>query len=689
MNCSRCGAEVQREWKACPQCGLSLGPTTPIQAILQYDVAEIDLVREALADEYELIEELGRGGMAVVYRAKEKQLEREVAIKVLPFSLSFDTEFVERFEREARTAAALEHPNIIPIYRVGHSGKLAYFVMKLLRGKSLSGLLAERGRLEAEEIRGLLIQAAGALGHAHKRGIVHRDVKPDNIMFDEFGHAIMTDFGIARAVSGQRLTGTGMSIGTPHYMSPEQARAQDLDGRCDIYSLGVLAYQCLTGRVPFDGEDAFAIGYRHIMDPVPKPILSSPEERRLYEIIWRMLQKEPGERYQNCEKLIAELEAGSASSGTGAAGIGAGARAGAGAAATRPSGPVPAGSGPSPTIRSQPTTPLPQVVVAEGPPAARPIERSPRPVATRSPAARAERKSSGFGWLWLAIIALAGGGGAAAYHFKMGPFAEPAARESLLVSAVADSGQAGTGEGAAGDSQTAEDSITGQVAIRTATAEPPVRTDVQAAARTPPPTPPPPTVRPTRAPRDSGAIRIRNLPAGSQVLINEREARTATTRLPVGSHVIAVIAPRYNFYTDTVTIRPNELVLYEPQLSAFGEPTRDKSKAISTRASPHCNGPTLGYNIDNVCFEVAPRPLAETKIPIPTNAPKVPRATRLLVHVRQAGRVADVRGLRPSDVRVFEAAARGFARSLRWSPATKGGVPVDAWTRWEFTAVRR
>jgi TonB family protein len=207
-----------------------------------------------------------------------------------------------------------------------------------------------------------------------------------------------------------------------------------------------------------------------------------------------------------------------------------------------------------------------------------------------------------------------------------------------------------------------------------------------AAARNPTP---PPTVRPTRASRDSGAIRIRNLPRGSQVLIDERDARTATTRLPVGSHVIAVIAPRYNFYTDTVTIRPNELVLYEPQLSAFGEPARDKSKAISTRAAPHCNGPTLGYNVDNICFVVAPRPLAETKIPIPANAPKVPRATRLLIHVRQDGSVAEVRSLRPSDVRVFEAAARGFARSLKWSPATKGGVPVDAWTPWEFSPVRR
>jgi len=673
MNCSRCGAEVQREWKACPQCGLSLAVTTPIQAILQYDVAEIDLVREALAEEYELLAELGRGGMAVVYRAKEKRLDREVAIKVLPFSLSFDQEFVERFEREARTAAKLEHPNIIPIYRVGHSGKVAYFVMKLLRGQSLSSLIAERGRLSADEIRALLIQTASALGYAHASGIVHRDVKPDNVMFDDFGAAIMTDFGIAKAVSGHRLTGTGMSIGTPHYMSPEQARAQDLDGRSDIYSLGVVAYQCLTGKVPFDGEDAFAIGYRHIMDPVPKPTLSSPDERRLYEIIWRMLQKEPGERYQNCDKLIAEL-GGAVGPGTGTGAVIGSAT---GSEASRSGDPLAARSGPTPTLRSAPTTPLPSAAALGGPSLtpSGPIP-TPRPVATRSPVARAERRSSGLAWLGLAVVTLLGGGGAAAYHFKVGPFAEPTPAAPLTAPMTPDSTSAmalpeavDTGRATQGDQPEAA---------------PP------AAERAPGLAPTPVAQRrPAPPPRDSGAIRIRNLPAGSQVLIDEREAITATTKLPVGRHVIAVIAPRYNFYTDTVTIRPNELVLYEPQLSAFGEPLRDKSKAIATRPAPHCNGPTLGYNVDNICFDVAPRPLSATEIPIPADAARIPRSTRLLVHVRTDGSVAEVRSLRPSDVRVFEAAARGLAQGLSWQPATKGGVPVDAWTPWEFTAVRR
>ncbi len=280
MFCSRCGSEITGKSKFCPSCGLDLMATTPVHAIATGVLQELDLVRESLAAEYEIIEELGRGGMAMVYRAKDRQLEREVAVKVLPFSLAFDTEFVERFQREARTAAQLEHPNIIPIYRVGRSGRVIYFVMKFLRGGSLSSVLGQRKKLTPPEIRRLLLEAGSALGYAAQRGIVHRDIKPDNIMFDEFGQSVLTDFGIAKAASGQKLTGTGMSIGTPHYMSPEQARAQPIDGRSDIYSLGIVAYQCLTGSVPYDGEDSFSIGYKHITEPIPTPSLVTADERR-------------------------------------------------------------------------------------------------------------------------------------------------------------------------------------------------------------------------------------------------------------------------------------------------------------------------------------------------------------------------------------------------------------------------
>jgi len=361
MFCSRCGTEVQPTSKFCPTCGLDLttvtqgaGAGTSAQPAAPQDDAAA--VREALKDEYELEKELGRGGMAIVFKARDKSLEREVAIKVLPFSLSFDAEFVERFQREARTSAKLEHPNIIPIYRVGKSGRVIFFVMKFLRGKPLSDVIEARGAIPVPEIKRVLIEAARALGYAHKHGIVHRDIKPDNIMFDELGQAIVTDFGIAKAQSGARLTGTGMSIGTPHYMSPEQARAQNLDGRSDIYSLGVVGYQCLTGHVPFDGEDSFSIGYKHIMEELPTPALETAEQRDLFAIIQKMMAKKVEDRFQTAEDLVASLE------GTGGV-----ASAMMSDVATRPTAALGAKDSMA-AIAAQATTPLPRASGSMAPP---------------------------------------------------------------------------------------------------------------------------------------------------------------------------------------------------------------------------------------------------------------------------------------------------------------------------------
>src|SRR5437016_3878610 len=312
MYCSRCGTQNENASKFCRSCGMDLTATTPVGAVRdpQQEVTDLELVREQLKEEYEIIEELGRGGMAIVFKARERQLERDVAIKVLPFSLSFDKEFVERFQREARTSAKLEHPNIIPIYRVGKSGRVIFFVMKFLRGKPLSSVLAARGTLAPAEIRQVLAQVARALAYAHRSGIVHRDIKPDNIMFDEHGLAMVTDFGIAKAATGGKLTGTGMSIGTPHYMSPEQARAQPLDGRSDLYSLGVVAYQCLAGSVPFDGEDSFAIGHKHLLEELPTPPLETYDQRTVFELVRKMMAKSPDERFQSADDLVQALEAG-------------------------------------------------------------------------------------------------------------------------------------------------------------------------------------------------------------------------------------------------------------------------------------------------------------------------------------------------------------------------------------------
>src|SRR3954468_27499 len=271
----------------------STGTTAPSLQLL----SESELVRVVLADDYEILDELGRGGMAIVFRAREKALDREVAIKVLPTRLGIDKEFVERFEHEARTSAKLEHPNIIPIYRVGRAGpngEVIYFVMKILRGQSLSAVLKERRKLDAHEVRKILMETASALGYAAKRNVVHRDIKPDNIMLDSEGRCVVTDFGIAKAPGGQQ-TAAGTSLGTPRYMSPEHAMGLPLDGRSDMYSLGIVAYQCLVGKTPFDAEDPFAVLYKHINDPVPVPALDGDEQHLLYGVISRMLEKNPND----------------------------------------------------------------------------------------------------------------------------------------------------------------------------------------------------------------------------------------------------------------------------------------------------------------------------------------------------------------------------------------------------------
>jgi serine/threonine protein kinase len=272
---------------------------------------ELELARNALADEYEVLDEIGRGGMAIVFRARDKALDRDVAIKMLPPAMAFDAAFVERFQHEARTAAQLEHPNIVPIYRVGvagaHPSQVIYFVMKQLRGESLASQLAARGTLPPDEIRAVLRDTAQALAYASRRGVVHRDIKPDNILWDD-DRWVLADFGIAKSAAGRSLTQSGASVGTPRYMSPEQARAKPLDVRADIYSLGIVAYQCLVGHVPFDGDDGFAILYEHVTAPLPTPPLATDDERKLFAIIARMTEKHLDDRVQDGDALLRLLD---------------------------------------------------------------------------------------------------------------------------------------------------------------------------------------------------------------------------------------------------------------------------------------------------------------------------------------------------------------------------------------------
>ena len=255
----------------------------------------------ALGHQYEVESEVGRGGMSVVYRARDLRLNRTVAIKVLPPELAYDPAIRTRFTREAQTSAQLSHAHIVPIYDVGEREGIAYFVMTLVTGGNLAALLAREPRLPIEEVRRLLCEIADALSYAHLRGVIHRDIKPDNILLDgDTGRAIVTDFGIARAIeAGTRLTITGNALGTPGYMSPEQAVGErEVDGRSDIYSLGVLAYQMVTGRLPFTGGNTMALLLKHVNER-PQPIVEVRPDapRALREAIERALAKAPEDRW--------------------------------------------------------------------------------------------------------------------------------------------------------------------------------------------------------------------------------------------------------------------------------------------------------------------------------------------------------------------------------------------------------
>ena len=256
----------------------------------------------ALGEQYHVESEIGRGGMSVVYRARDQRLNRPVAIKVLPPELAYDSAIRLRFTREAQTSAQLSHPHIVPIYDVGERSGVAYFVMAHVTGGNLATLLGRAPRPPIEEVRRIVREIADALEYAHERGVVHRDIKPDNILLDaDGGRAMVTDFGIARAIeAGSRLTVTGIAVGTPAYMSPEQAMGErEVDGRSDIYSLGVVAYQMLTGRLPFTGSNRMALLLKHVNER-PKPIaeLRPDAPKAMREAIERCLMKDREDRWE-------------------------------------------------------------------------------------------------------------------------------------------------------------------------------------------------------------------------------------------------------------------------------------------------------------------------------------------------------------------------------------------------------
>jgi len=270
----------------------------------------MNLEGRILGNRYEIIEKIGNGGMATVYKAKCHILKREVAVKILRDEFTTDNEFIKRFNIEAQSVASLTHPNIVSIYDVGHEGNLYYIVMELVKGKTLKDIIVEEGKLPWKWSVKIAVQIASALEKAHKNNIIHRDIKPHNIIITEEGVAKVADFGIAKAVSNSTITAFGATIGSVHYFSPEHAKGGFTDAKSDLYSLGVVLYEMITGKVPFDADTPVSVALKHMQEePVEPIILNSTVPVRLNKIILKAMQKDANLRYASATEMMADLEA--------------------------------------------------------------------------------------------------------------------------------------------------------------------------------------------------------------------------------------------------------------------------------------------------------------------------------------------------------------------------------------------
>ncbi len=266
------------------------------------------MIGKILGNRYEIVEKIGGGGMAVVYKAKCNLLNRYVAVKILRTDFTNDKDLIDKFKRESQAAASLSHPNIVNIYDVGEDQEIYYIVMEYVAGKTLKELIKEKGPLEFDEIIDFSKQIAYALRHAHHNHIVHRDIKPHNILVTHDHRAKVTDFGIALAATSSTMTNAGSVIGSVHYFSPEQARGGYTDEKSDLYSLGIVMYEMATGRVPFEGESPISIALKHIQEKPTPPVTYRPDlPQGLSDIMAKLMEKKQSARFQNTEELLVEL----------------------------------------------------------------------------------------------------------------------------------------------------------------------------------------------------------------------------------------------------------------------------------------------------------------------------------------------------------------------------------------------
>jgi eukaryotic-like serine/threonine-protein kinase len=269
----------------------------------------LSVVGEVVADRYEIEELVGTGGMSSVFRASDRLLERSVALKILHEQYTLDPEYVERFRREARAVAQLAHPNIVTVIDRGEQDGRQFIVFEYVEGENLKELVGSRGALPVREVIDLGLQVGRALGFAHERGIVHRDVKPQNVILDDDGRAKVTDFGIARSLGVDGVTQTGTVLGTSDYIAPEQAQGLRVDAQTDVYSLGVVLFELLTGEVPYRGENFVAVAMQHVNEPVPAVFDRRPDcPPRLDLVVQRAMAKRPEHRHASMEELVADLQ---------------------------------------------------------------------------------------------------------------------------------------------------------------------------------------------------------------------------------------------------------------------------------------------------------------------------------------------------------------------------------------------
>lgn len=314
MTCPTCGIANAEGSAFCANCGSGLAASPAVATAAAPGLEPggdelLEKVKTHLGADYAIDKELGRGGMAVVYRGVERALERVVALKVVPPESANAGQAAERFRREARLAASLDHPNIIPVYRVGQAGPLHYMAMKFVEGRAVDAIIESQGALPIPVAIAILRYSAAGLAFAHEKKIVHRDIKGANILVDKDGRVMVSDFGIARALEEVSLTASGMVIGTPYYMSPEQCGGQKISPQSDQYSLGILGFQMLTGEVPFNADSMVGVIQHHYMTPVPDiRAVRSDVPQELLDIIYCSLNKAPEDRFTTTREMAQALE---------------------------------------------------------------------------------------------------------------------------------------------------------------------------------------------------------------------------------------------------------------------------------------------------------------------------------------------------------------------------------------------